>query len=263
MESLPWMFLRSFLELMKKYADFFFSEPWPEEPNKSYSFGWFVGDELEFIKGAQTYREECERFIVLCLKRNMSLKGFDGEGFEEDFRWFGNWACCACVVPDAVRLREYVKSIEEDIRKNEEKVKSGEPSWIAMRMCEYYKRSDVVRRNRMNYVELRLYEDLGMAEGKSCDARNKYRCPYGEQANELVESGLLARFVWRIVWWYDQHWNPSESCQPPACDMKGYHYGEPSIIDVTDYEDVIKAFEDGRLKRILEEQKRYEKEHKG
>jgi len=45
--------------------------------------------------------------------------------------------------------------------------------------------------------------------------------------------------------------------------MKWYHYGEPSIIDVTSYEDVLKAIEDGRLKKIIEERERYEEEHNG
>lgn len=253
---------KEFLELMKGYADFFFSEPWPEEPNKSYSLEWFVGPELEFIKGAKTYKEECERFTVLCLKRNISLKGFDAEGFEEDFNWFGKMACWYCVVQDAVRLREYIRRIEEAIKKYEEEMKTENPSWLAKEMYEHYRKPNVVRENKMNYVELRIYEDLGMAEGKSCDVRNKYKCPYGEQANELIESGQVAKFVWNIVWWYDNHWNPSESYQPPADDMKWYHYGEPSIIDVTSYEDVLKAVEDGRLKRIIEERKRYEEEHK-
>jgi len=253
---------KEFLELMKKYADFFFREPWPEEPNKSYSLEWFVGDELDFIKGTKTYKDECERFTVLCLKRNISLKGFDAQGFEEDFDWFGKLACWHCAVPDAASLREYIKRIEEDIRKNEEEMKKNEPSWIAREMYEYYKRPNVFRENKMKYVELRLYEDLGMAEGKSCDVKNKYKCPYEEQANELIENGRVAKFVWRVIWWYDFHWNPSETFRPSADEMKWYHYGEPSIIDVTSYEDVLKAIEDGRLKKIIEERKRYEKEHK-
>jgi len=44
--------------------------------------------------------------------------------------------------------------------------------------------------------------------------------------------------------------------------MKWYHFGEPSIIDVTSYEDIIKAVEDGILEKIIEERKKYEAEHK-
>lgn len=253
---------KEFLELMKKYADFFFSEPWPETVGKAFSLEGFVGEELEFIKGAKTYREECERFTVLCLKRNISLKGFDAEGFEEDYEWFAKLACLYCVVPDAVDLREKIKKVEEAIRKNEEEMRKGNPSEITELMYAYYRKPHVVRENKMMYVELRLYEDLGLAEGKKCDRRNKYRCPYGEQSNELVEWGGLAKSIWKVIWWYDHHWNPNPSYIPSDSDMKWCHYGEPSIIDVTSYEDIVKALEDGRFKRILEEYKRYEKERK-
>lgn len=43
-------------------------------------------------------------------------------------------------------------------------------------------------------------------------------------------------------------------------DMKWYHYGEPDVIDVTSCDDVLKAIDDGRLQRIIEEHKRYMKE---
>jgi hypothetical protein len=250
---------KEFLELMNKYADYFFREPWPEKLDKKFELSH---EDSNFIDGAKSYREECERFTVMCLRRNMSLEGFDIGGFEEDFDWHGKMACWNCVVPDAASLREYVKRVEEDIRKNEEEMEKSEPSWIAREMYEYYKRPNVVRENKTKYVELRLYEDLGMADGKSCDVRNKYKCPYGEQSNELIENGRVAKFVWRVVWWYDLHWNPSESFRPSADEMKWYHYGEPSIIDVTSYEDILKAIEDGRLERIIKERKKYEEEYK-
>ncbi|MEM3549932.1 MAG: hypothetical protein QXV01_02445, partial [Candidatus Bathyarchaeia archaeon] len=253
---------KEFLELMKKYADFFFSDPWPETLNKSYSLEGFVGDDLNFIKGAKTYREECERFTVICLKRNISLKGFDADGFEEDSKWFGKLACWHCVVPDAVNLREKIEKVEEAIRKNEEEVKQGTASEITKEMYAYYRKPHVVRENKMMYVELKLYEDLDLAEGKNCDIRNKYRCPYGEQSNELVEWGGLARLIWDVIWWYDRHWNPREGYEPGETELKWYHYGEPSIIDVTSYEDILKALENGRFKRILEEYKKYREEYK-
>ncbi len=44
---------KEFLELMKKYADFFFNKPWPETLNKHINLEGFVGEDLEFIKGAK------------------------------------------------------------------------------------------------------------------------------------------------------------------------------------------------------------------
>ena len=250
---------KEFLELMRKYEDHFFSEPWPEKPDKHFELS---DADLGFINGAKNYNEERERFIVACLKRNISLEGFDAEGFEEDFNWFGKLACWHCVVPEAVWLRDHIKKLEEAIRSNEEEMKSPKPSRIAKEMYEYYRRPDVVRMDKMKYVKLRLYEKLGLAEGKSCDVKNKYKCPYGEQANKLVENGRVAKFIWSIVEWYDEHWNLSESFKPSEDEMKWYHFGEPSIIDVTSYEDIIKAVEDGRLEKIIEERKKYEAEHK-
>ena len=60
--------------------------------------------------------------------------------------------------------------------------------------------------------------------------------------------------------WYDSHWNRTRTFSPAACEMKWYHYDEPRVIDVTSYEDVMKATEDGRLLKILEEFKKHEKE---
>lgn len=251
---------KEFLELMKKYSDYFFSEPWTEKLDKRFEFS---DVELGFINSCKDYKEECERFTVVCLRRNMSLEGFDAEGFDEDFGAHGEKACWNCVVPDAMKLREEIKCVEEAIKKIEEEMKVQEPSYVTRSMYALYRRPDVVRRNKMNYVELRLYEEEGGAEGKACKVRNKYRCPYGEEANELLESGRLAKFVWRQIEWYDLHWNPSETFRPAEDDMKWYHYGEPSIVDVTSFEDIIKAVEDGRLKRIIEEWKKYEKEYKG
>jgi len=42
--------------------------------------------------------------------------------------------------------------------------------------------------------------------------------------------------------------------------MKWYHFNEPRIIDVGSYDDVTKALEDGRMKRIIKEHERYMKE---
>jgi hypothetical protein len=39
--------------------------------------------------------------------------------------------------------------------------------------------------------------------------------------------------------------------------MKWYHFNEPPIIDVTRYEDICKALDDGRLDKIVAEHKRY------
>jgi len=44
--------------------------------------------------------------------------------------------------------------------------------------------------------------------------------------------------------------------------MKWYHFCEPRVVDVTDYDDIVKALDDGRMERIVKEYERYEKEYK-
>lgn len=82
---------REYLELMMKYDDYFFSDPWPEK----YVYDdatTFTDEDLEFLT-------ECdddfkERFEVLCLKKNINLEiGFMGifgrfwtwQAFHEEF----------------------------------------------------------------------------------------------------------------------------------------------------------------------------------
>jgi hypothetical protein len=95
------------------------------------------------------------------------------------------------------------------------------------------------------------------AEGKSCDVKNKYRCPYGEASEQLIEDGEFAKFVWQEIAWYDTHWNPRHTHIRAQVEGKWYHFGEPSIIEVTSYDDVIKALEDGRVEHIMDEHEKY------
>jgi len=251
--------LKNYLKLMKRYADYFFREPWPEKPCKEFKLD--LGEaERKFIGRGKSYGEKVDRFTLVCLRRNISMEGFDAQGFEEDFKFYGSIECWDCAVPDAVRLREDIERVENAVRKNEEEMKQENPSWMVKEMYEYYRRPDVVRRNKMMVVELRLYEEIGRAEGKNCKVKNKYRCPYGELSEQLIEHGGVAKAIWREVEWYDTHWNPSPGFRPSAEEMKWYHYDEPGIIDVTSYDDIIKAIENGRFEKIVTEHRRYLKE---
>jgi hypothetical protein len=89
-------------------------------------------------------------------------------------------------------LRKEIPEGEQSRAKNEEDMKSAEPSWMTKRMHEFYRRPDVVRSDKMRLVNLRFYEDVGGAVGKSCEVKNKYRCPYGEMSEQLIEDGELA-----------------------------------------------------------------------
>jgi len=248
---------RGHLELMKKYGDFFFSDLWPQKPDGGLGLS---EEQAEFIEEAKDYVEKCERFQVMCLKRNISLEGFDPEHFTGEFNWFGRQACWDCLVPEAMELRKQIAAGEQRRKENEEAMNSGEPSWMTKRMHEFYDLPDVVRSCRMRLVELRFCDEIGLAAGKNCEVRHRYECPYGEESEQLVRSGGRGRIAWRLVEWYDSHWNGTHTVIPAACEMKWYHFDEPSVIDVTSYEDVLKATEDGRLQSVLEEFKKHEKE---
>ena len=248
---------RRHLELMKKYGDYFFSDLWPQKPDDRLGLS---EEQAEFIEEAKDYVEKCERFQVVCLKRSIGLEGFDPEHFTSEFNWLGRQACWDCLVPEAMELRKQIAADEQRRKENEEAINSGEPSWMTKRMHEFYNLPDVVRSDRMRLVKLRFCDEVGLTAGKNCEVRHRYECPHGEGSEQLVKSGGLGRIAWRLVEWYDSRWNRTHTVSPAACEMKWYHYDEPSVIDVTSYEDVMKATEDGRLLKILEEFKMYEKE---
>ena len=252
---------RRYLELMKKYEDFFFSKPWPEELGKPTIQDLDLSDEeRKFLGDSKGYGERCDRFLVFCLRRSISLGGFDRECFEADDVHFGGRPCWDCMVHDAMRLREDIALEDRYKSENEEKMKTAEPSDVTREMYEHYNLPDVVRGDKMWVVKLRFYDEVGFTVGKNCKVKNMYKCPYGEESERLVEDGGLAKIAWELVEWYDSHWNRTHTVIPAACEMKWYHYDEPSVIDVTSYEDVMKATEDGRLLKILEERKMHEKE---
>jgi hypothetical protein len=179
------------------------------------------------------------------LRRNISIEGFDAEGFREGFKFYGGIKCWCCSINKAAGLREQAGLIEKHMREMEQ------AKWDI---------SDLEKQHKMLLVELRLYEELGGAGGRSCRVKIKYACPYGEESEQLIEKGRSVETLWKHIGWYDCHWNPSHTYRPSDQEMKWYHYGEPSIIDVTSYDDVLKAREDGRLERIIQEHERYMKE---
>ena len=248
---------REFLELMNKYADYFFDEPWPREPERHFGL---KDEELEIIEGGRSHEELGERFTLVCLRRNISLEGFDQEGFAKDFEFYGSLGCVSCPVREAVDLRKEVERQEQFRKEIEEEMKHEKPSWVATQMHKHLEKPHVVRENKMLLVKLRLLEKLGGAKGRTCRVRNWYRCPYGEASEQLIEDGRVVKALWRFIEWYHSRWYPSPYSTPSADDMRWYHFDEPRILDVTNYEDVLKAVEDGRLERIIDEYERYVKE---
>jgi hypothetical protein len=68
---------RDFLELMSKYADYFFSKPWPKryEVDEATTF---TDEDVDFLFEGRK-KELFDRYMTICLKKNMSIEdGFMG-----------------------------------------------------------------------------------------------------------------------------------------------------------------------------------------
>ena len=116
------------------------------------------------------------------------------------------------------------------------------------------------REDAMQQVEWRIYNELGGADGRTCEVVNYFHCPYGDEWRRLQQDGRSVYFLWKHIDWYDRHWTPSLTTTPTPDEMKWYHFKEPQIIDVTNYDDVIRALEDDRIDKIIDEHLRYMKE---
>jgi hypothetical protein len=66
---------KQYLGLMDKYADYFFSEPWPKDYDYEKATT-FADEDMEFLLEKDAGLGE--RFETMCLKKNMHLEGFMG-----------------------------------------------------------------------------------------------------------------------------------------------------------------------------------------
>jgi hypothetical protein len=216
-------------------------------------------EEYRFIEESENYEGDVERFTVVLLKRNLSLEGLKVEYFDSEFDFYGRMFCEGCTVPEAMHLREYIKKLEESNAWIEEKKKlePNDPFWD--RLYGHRFSPESIRSGKMARVELEFMEVDGEAEGKVCEVRNKYLCPYGAKSWELIKLGNMVRYLWRLVDFYDRQWNGPQMYTPSPSEAKWYHMGEPSLLDVTSRDDILKALEDGRMDKIADEFKRYQK----
>ncbi len=181
--------LHEYLKLMKRYAGYFFNSAWPQKPVQHSGGFWLDDDESTFLFGRRSYKEEVERFIVILLKRNMSLEGFDGDRFDSQFDFYGRIMCGGCVVRDAMYDREYLRKLAEANAETAEKHRL-DPQDTFWAQCYVYSISaDCVKNEKMKRVGLEFMEKEGGAEGKTCDVWNKCLCPFGAKSSELVGLG--------------------------------------------------------------------------
>lgn len=246
---------KDYLEWMKKHADYFFASHWP--PKYVPTGTWLTKEECRFILESKSYEEEVERFTVVLLKRNLSLEGLKAEYFEQEFGFYGRMFCGHCSVPAAMYLREYIAKLEESNAwiEKQRKLEPNDAYW--MKLYDNSFSAESIRSGKMARVQLGFIEVDGAAEGKVCEVHNKYLCPYGALSWELIKLGNMVRYLWRLVEFYDRHWNGSQMYTPSPSEAKWYHMGEPGLLDVTSRDDILKALEDGRMDKIVDEFRRY------
>ena len=169
---------------------------------------------------------------------------------------YGRMRCSTCAIHEAQRVKEEIERHEK--RWRDEGGESARESFyneVGEMHAREFRKQDAMRE-----VERRVFNELGGAENRTCDIINHFHCPYMEERDRLQEDGYDAYRLWCHVDWYDEHWNRSTTHTPAGSDMKWYHFDEPPIIDVTDFEDLDRAIDDGRLHRIVQEHLRYMKE---
>ena len=191
----------------------------------------------------------------------------DKEGFPEDWlrdyadllwkledREFGKMICMDCIINLAQDAKREIDRFSDYWRMN-----LGEPA-KQKHLEEIGERSRLsyLKEDAMHEVHYRLYKDV--AEDRTCGVINYFKCPYGEQRNSLTKDGSIVHEIWQHIEWYHRHWNRDPTIKHPASEMKWYHFNEPPILDVTSFEDVLKALDDGRFNKITEEHERYMKE---
>jgi len=173
----------------------------------------------------------------------------------QDPTW-GNQICWSCVVYHADHAKgqidRFTKYWEEhggEAGKEQHFEEMGE------KFRQSYLKSEALRD-----VEWRVFIEIAEANNRTCKIVNYFKCPYGEKRQEFIENGLLAEEIWQHIYWYDIHWNEGHTFEVSPSESKWYHYGEPALIDVTSVDDIVKAMEDDRFDKIIEEHERYMKE---
>jgi hypothetical protein len=170
--------------------------------------------------------------------------------------WFARELCFHCSIYEAQRLKK-----ELDRRREYWEQNGGEEAKQKFyEECQEPRTSEFRKQDAMREIEWRFYNELAGAENRTCDVVNYFRCPYGKEWRTLFDDGCAAHEMWEHVEFYDRHWNRTIISTPSACELKWFHFNEPAIIDVTSFEDILKAVEDGRIQKIIEEHERYMKE---
>lgn len=169
---------------------------------------------------------------------------------------YANMLCWSCVITKA---QDAKKELDRHARYwKENGGEAAKESWY--KEVGELTASNFRKEDAMQQVEWRIYNELAEANNRTCEIMNYFHCPYGDTWRKLLQDGHDARLLWQQITWYDEHWNGSPYSTPSRSEQRWYHLNEPPIIDVTSYDDIIRAIDDGRLDKIIDEHTRYKKE---
>ena len=169
---------------------------------------------------------------------------------------YARMVCWSCVIHRAQDAKK--KLDRENLYWQQNGGEAAKESWYKEAGEPYT--SSFHKQDAVQQVEWRIYNELAEANNRTCEVMNFFHCPYGDAWRQLLQDGYDAHWLWEHIEWYDRHWNRDHTYTPPADEHKWYHYDEPPIIDVTNYNDIIRTIDDGRLDKIIDEHTRYMKE---
>jgi len=169
---------------------------------------------------------------------------------------YGKMVCWGCVIQ---RAQDAKKELDRHTRYWQENGgETAKERWYQEAGEPYtssFRKDDAIRQ-----VEWRIYNELAEVNNRTCEILNYFHCPYRDARDQLLQDGDDAHWLWEHIRWYDYHWNRDHTFTPAASEHEWYHYGEPPVIDVTNYDDIMRAIDDGRLDKIIDEHLRYMKE---
>jgi hypothetical protein len=169
---------------------------------------------------------------------------------------YARMVCWSCVIHEAQYAKKELDRHERYWQENGgEAAKEAWYREVGEQIASEFRKDDAMRE-----VEWRIYNELAEAKNRTCEVMNFFHCPYGDAWRKLLQDGRDAHLFWQQITWYDEHWNGSPYSEPTPSELRWYHLNEPPIIDVTSYDDIIRAIDDGRLDKIIDEHIRYMKE---
>ena len=160
--------------------------------------------------------------------------------------------CMSCAIHNAQGMKQVIDRAKEHWAKQGGKQKFYD-------CCEKAEAEKFRLNDAIEQMKFRILNEQAGANDRTCDVLNFFNCPYGKEYLTLIKAGGAAQELFTNLDWYHTHWHRDLNSIPSQSEMKWYHYSDSEIIDLTNFEDVKKAAEDGRVRKIATEREAYSK----